>query len=109
MTTSPESGRGAHVGSGGLRSTGHTGPAVTLTVMETLAAACAATAQLSALAEQTATQTQRRRSEDLMRPILDGECNENVIGDRLPDPPSLPRCSGGLGPALPPLRNLRAL
>ena len=54
VTTSPESGRGAHAGPGGLRSTGHTGPAVTLTVMETLAAACAATAQLSALAEQTA-------------------------------------------------------
>ena len=64
-TTSPESGRGAHAGSGGLRSTGHTGAAVALTVMDTLAVACAATALLSGRAEHTANQAQLRRSEDL--------------------------------------------
>ena len=84
VTTSPESGRGAHSGSGGLRSTGHTGLAVTLTVMGTRAPACAATAQLSTLAEQTAKQTQRRPSEALTRPIVDGECHENVIQNHDP-------------------------
>ena len=41
VTTRPGSGRGAHAGSGGLRSTGQTGPAAALTVMGTLGDACA--------------------------------------------------------------------
>lgn len=81
VTTSPESGRGAHAGSGGLRSTGHTGPAVTRTVTVTLAAASAATAQLSALAKQTATHATRRQGKNLMRLMIDGGCHENVIDD----------------------------
>ena len=71
----PESRRGAHAGSGGLRSTGHTGAAVALTVIETLEAACAATALLSTLAKHTANQTPRRRSEDLTSP----QCRTNVM------------------------------